>query len=70
MAAVIRWRVVDLDGWAFDGPKLTLVYEADDEDTIAIIEEAAEGAGVLLERIESGPDPWLAGDQRSEEQSE
>lgn len=46
------WRVVDLDGWAFDGPQLSLIYEADDEETIAVIEEAAKGAGVELERID------------------
>jgi hypothetical protein len=46
------WRVVDLDGWAFDGPQVTLTYDADDPATIAIIEEAAHGAGVELERIE------------------
>lgn len=47
-----KWRVIDLDGWAFDGPKLTLVYDYDDEDTVAIIEQAAEDAGVELERMD------------------
>jgi hypothetical protein len=49
----VRWRVVDLDGWAFDGPSLTLVYDADDPETIVIIESAARGAGVALKRIEA-----------------
>jgi hypothetical protein len=52
-----RWRVVDLDGWAFDGPQVTLVYDADDLVTVEVIEEAAEGAGVILERIEPEPEP-------------
>ena len=47
-----RWRVLDLDGWAFDGPQVTLTYDADDDETVSIIEAAAEGAGVLLERID------------------
>ena len=48
------WRVKDLNGWAFDvpGAQVTLVYDADDPETIEVIEEAAEGAGVVLERIE------------------
>lgn len=49
---VTKWRVVDLDGWAFDGPRLVLVYESDDEDTIAIIEQAAFDAGIELEPID------------------
>lgn len=48
----VQWRVIDLDGWAFDGPHLKLVYEGDDEDTIAIIEQAAEDAGIVLEPLD------------------
>lgn len=57
------WRVADLDGWAFDGPQVTLTYDADDDETVSIIEQAAEDAGIVLERIEPeevGPAPDLS----------
>lgn len=53
--ATTTWRVVDLDGWAFDDPKLTLTYDGDDYETVVIIEQAAEDARIILELLENAP---------------